>query len=315
MKVKLIIKDKDPWSGFKGTLYPNCKHHVAPYLTRSGNVYTGMKDKIEQEHWEKLLQKDLRTKIEGKDNLFWLNFKISVGEDGVNFDTDNDWEAFLVNFCKNHKNVSNGYNDRKPSTEFILIEEQATAEEANKKTQIKIKAMVEYNKMTVEQMKKALRVYGYNAASATNEIVQNVLFGYIEEDPSKFLRIWVDNKDKDVLYLIEEAVAHNVIRKNKTIYKYGSDVLGYTLEDTIDYLKNPGNSTIRLTIQTLLEGGKEVEQPLEVRSEGMGEYKKLLEEVEKEETLKNIVLTTKETDDRNVASETPINLTPKKKKI
>jgi hypothetical protein len=44
-----------------------------------------------------------------------------------------------------------------------------------------------------------------------------------------FLQKWINNKDREIEVVIEQAISKNVIRRNKNIYKYGSDVIGYSM--------------------------------------------------------------------------------------
>jgi hypothetical protein len=278
MKVRLTKKISDDWS--KIDIYPKCYQRIGTYYKRDGRLYDGFKSLTDREEWEKILGKDL-TPVDT--NEFWINFNIAVdSKNNVIFDTDNSWDRFRVNFLEGHKEVAMGYNDRKPGTKYVLVKEQDAAEEVNKRAQIKIRAFREYDKLSTEQMRKVLRMYGHNAWNTTNEVVQSTLYQLIEDDPKKFIGLWVENDNKEIQFLIEEAIANNVMRNNKTIYKYGTDVVGYTLEEAIDYLKNPRNANVRIAIQSQIEGKKEVEAPVKDK-EVKSQINQLLEEIEKED--------------------------------
>jgi len=275
MKVTLMKKSKDPWSGVY--YYRNCKHHIGSYWTRSGKRSTGL-SKEDRERLEGLLDHKL-----DPDSEFWTTFSITLEEKKptVVLDTDYPWEELQYKFLKGHKNVANGYTDKKASADYILVEEKATAQEVMKTAQVRIKALTEYSKMTTEQMYKCLRLYGHRSENASLEVVQSALYQLVEENPSKFLQVWVNNENKEIQYIIEEAVAKNILRKNKTTYKYGTDIVGYTLEDSIEYLKNPANSTIKLGILSQIQGKEEslTGVTTEVKK---SELSKLKEEINKE---------------------------------
>lgn len=276
MKVILTKKMADDWS--RVDIYQNCKHYVTSYYKRSGRRYTGDLSEREQERFTK----QLGINFDDKDD-FWDTYNIMIdSKNKVVLDTENIEDEFAVAFCENHKDVAMGYTDRKPGTLYVLIKENDEAEVVNKRAQVKIKATVEYSKLTPEQMRKALRLYGHNPNSVSNEVVQSTLYQLIEDDPGKFVSVWVDNPNKEVQFLIEEAVANNVIRNNKTIYKYGTDVIGYTLEETIDYLKDPRNGNVRLAIIAQIDGKKETETPSESRKI-KSQVTKLIEEIKEEE--------------------------------
>lgn len=282
MKVILTKRMSDDWSRID--IYQNCKHRIGTYYKRSGALYTGDFNPIDKERFEKELGLNLSEKINNDYNPFWINYHIMLDSKNKNiYDTSNIKDEFDVKFLENHKDIALGYTDRKPGTKYVLLKEQDEAEVINKRAQLKIKAFTEYGKLTPEQMRKALRLYGYNGKTMSNEIVQSTLYKLVEEDPNKFILLWVDNADKDVQFLIEEAVGNNVIRNNKTIYKYGTDIIGYTLEDAIGYLKDPRNANVRLAIVSQIEGKKVVELPQEERTV-KAQYKKLLEEDEVSES-------------------------------
>jgi len=276
MIVKLYKKTTDQWSDVK--LYANCKHYIGSYYTRSGRRYTGLNE-IDRERFEKELGKDLRP-----DSEFWDEFNIPFksSDDCLTFNTSNVLDEFKVKFLEGNKRVANGYGDRKAGADFVLVKEEEVAEEINRKAKVKIEAMKEYDKLTPNQMRQALRLYGHKSDNVSSEVVQSTLYTLIEEEPKKFKEMWIDNPFRETQFLIEEAVANNVLRRNKTIYKYGSDIIGNSIEEAIEYLRNPANANLRLTIKSNLEGKKFVEQPTEER-ETVSEFTKLKKEIEEEE--------------------------------
>jgi hypothetical protein len=275
MKVKLIKKKADNWSNLK--FYKNCKHQIGTYFTRTGKRYTGL-EKEDQERIELALSYE--PGYLNANSSFWDNFAVTLGsnQEEVILNTEDPFDEFRYKFLKGHKRVANGYNDRKPGTDYILIEEQATAEEINKKAQVKIKATIEYQKMSIEDMRKALRLYGFKTDTLSREVIESTLYQLLEEDPDRFNTIWTNNKDKEIHFLLEEAVAQNIIRKSKTTYKYGTDPLGFTLEDAIDYLKNPANNDIRVSIQSQLDAKVEIINPKSISTK-KSEITKLKEEI------------------------------------
>jgi aminopeptidase C len=250
MKVVLRPINKNTFSGWNR--YPNCAYVVGPYLTRSGKRYTGLSE-LDEEELSKALGVDLKPNSE-----FWDNFGIRVTDKDVIIDTEVGPEEKLKYLhLKNHRRVSTGARI-KAGADFQLIEEESEAKEANVRNRTKRKAIQEFDKLTLGEMRKALRLFGFNAENVANEIVEDMLYKIVEERPQEFLKIWVDNKDKDIYFLIEEAAANNIIRKSKTIYKYGTDIIGHTLEDAVDYLKNPKNQDLKIAILSQIDGKKAV---------------------------------------------------------
>lgn len=64
------------------------------------------------------------------------------------------------------------------------------------------------------------------------------------------LEIWVDNPNKEINFVIEEALSKNIYRKNRASYYFGTDLIGNGLEDVIAYLKDKKNQDIYLSIMS-----------------------------------------------------------------
>ena len=97
-------------------------------------------------------------------------------------------------------------------------------------------------------MRKCLRLFGANADRMSNELVESTLFNLVDKQPKRFMDKWVNNKSKETEFLLENAIAKGVIRKDKTHYFYGSDMFADSLEDAIAYLDNKKNQDLRLSI-------------------------------------------------------------------
>jgi hypothetical protein len=279
--MKVILKRKtSPWSKFE--IYDNCKQIIGTYYTRRGTLYTGLEDNItEKLELEEKLKEDLDSA-----SAFWKTFNVVLtsNTDVVLQDIIHDpWDRLKYLFLKGHKNVQNGPRDKKPNSEYILISEEDSAKVINTEAKVKVKAFKEFGGMTPDEMRKALRLFGYSAKDVSNEVVESTLYQLIEDSPAKFIELWIDNKDKEYQYLIEEAVSSNILRKNKTTYKYGTDVVGNTLEEAIDYLKNPANSDFYHNIKDQVNGKKNMFKKAEQVND-KSEVAKLKEEIEKEAT-------------------------------
>lgn len=311
MIVKLYKKTSDSWSGV--ALYANCKHGIGSYITRSGGRYTGL-DNLTRERLEKELGRNL-----GPTSEFWDTFRINItskDDKGLTFNTDDPFDELKVRFLEGHKRVANGYMDKKMGADYVIVKEEQAAEEINKKAKIKIESIKEFEKLTPDQMRKVLRLYGHKSNNVSIEIVQSTLFTLVEEDPKKFKELWIDNPYRDTQFLIEEAVASNIIRKNKTLYKYGTDIIGNSIEEAIDYLRDPGNANLRIAIKSQIEGKRTIEKPVEER-EVKSQVSQLLEEIIKEEVS---VATEMSSEDekyeaekaKEIMTQTPIEIKKKK---
>jgi hypothetical protein len=179
---------------------------------------------------------------------FWDTFAVKVGKKDTILDTDRPEDELKYLFLKGHKRVANGLNKITPATDYVMINRDSEAEEANKINKIKREAYREMDKMSIEDMRKCLRLYGIKSDTMSNELIEAKLTEQIEESPKKFIMKWVENPNKEINFVIEEAIAKNIIRKNRAQYYFGTDLIGNGLEDVIAYLKDKKNNDIKMAI-------------------------------------------------------------------
>ena len=135
-----------------------------------------------------------------------------------------------------------------PSKDYVLINKDSEAEQANRINKIKREAYRELDKMSIEDMRKCLRLYGMKSDTMSNELVEAKLTEQVETAPDKFMLKWVNNPNKEIHFVIEEASAKNIIRKNRTQYFFGTDLIGNGIDDVIVYLQDKKNQDIKLAI-------------------------------------------------------------------
>jgi hypothetical protein len=230
----------NPWSKIKR--YRNCFDGLGPYLTRSGRQYTGLTE-------EDAIRLGGKLGLDLSPNSdFWNTFRIRMGSKDWYLDLEDPMDELRYLFAKAHKRVSSSIFDRKPGANYILINKEEEAKLSNVFSKIKRKAYSEFDRLSPEDMRRCLRLFGHNATSMGNEQVENLLSDIIEGNPQKFLDKWVNNERRDVEYIVETAVARNVIRKNKNVYHYGADIIGHSMDDTVSYLSSPSNQDIKISI-------------------------------------------------------------------
>ena len=243
MVVELKIKKKNPWAGL--IKYKACFDYIAPYFTRSGSVYTGLTPEDEKYYEKALGYEDGRL---SKTSDFWTTFCVKVGSRGLILDDSIPRQEMIIKFLSNHKRVATSLDKLTAGKDYLLINREAEAVEANKINKLRRDAIKEFDKLNLEQMRKCLRLFGVNANRMSNELVESTLFSIVDKQPKRFFEKWVDNSTKDTEFVLEEAIAKGVIRKDKTHYFYGSDMFADSLEDAIAYLDNKKNQDLKLSI-------------------------------------------------------------------
>lgn len=248
MEATLKFIKLNPWVGI--TKYKGCADYIGSYWTRSGNRYTGLTD-IDANRLELAIGYP-----EGHlapHSSFWATFAIRLADKELVMHTERPEDELKYLFLKSHKRVADGTTNVKPTNDYLLTNKDFEAEESNKRNKLKREAFTEFNKMSLDEMRKCLRLYGLKSDSISAELVEDKLFQGIESDPAKFIALWVNNKNKNTQYIIETAISKNVIRKNKNVYYYGTDVIGRSLEDTISMLDNNTNQDIKMAIMQEIE--------------------------------------------------------------
>lgn len=244
MEVIVRIIKTNSWTGI--TKWSTCYDYISSYWTRSGNLYTGLNAEDAAR-----LEKEIGY-AEGQlspGSKFWDTFAIKIGRKDLILNTDRPEDELKYLFLKKHKRVADGLNNVTSSTDYVIINKDSEAKEVNKINKIKREAYREMDKMSVEDMRKCLRLYGIKSDTLSNEMVEAKLSEQIEAAPDKFIMKWVDNPNKEITFVIEEAIAKNIIRKNRTQYFFGTDLIGNGIDDVIAYLNNKKNQDIRIAIQ------------------------------------------------------------------
>ena len=202
MEVIVRIMKVNPWTGL--TKWPTTYDYVGPYWTRNGNIYTGLST-ADARRLEKALGKQ-----EGElnpDSEFWDTFAVKIGKKDVILDTDRPLDELQYLFLKGHKRVADGLSNMNPSKDYVLINKDAEAEQTNRINKAKREAYRELDKMSIEDMRKCLRLYGMKSDTMSNELVEAKLSEQVETSPEKFKLKCVNNPNKEINFVIEEAIA------------------------------------------------------------------------------------------------------------
>lgn len=248
MEATLRFIRTNPWLGI--TKFKNCADYIGSYWTRSGNRYTGLTEE-DARRLEKAM--GFSEGYLAPYSQYWTTYAIKLERKDLILHTENPEDELKYLFLKNHKRVAFGTANIKPSNDYVLLNSEAEAEENNKKYKVKREAYSAFTKMSLEEMRKCLRLYGFKSDSISNELVESKLNELIENDPQKYLLLWVNNNNKETQYLIEAAISKNVIRKNKNLYYYGTDVIGRSMDEAVLMLDDKKNQDIRLAIMQEIE--------------------------------------------------------------
>lgn len=243
MEIRLKHIRPDNWSGVNR--FKSCTDALGPYLTRSGNIYTGLTREDETRLGE-ALGYDLR-----KSSKFWDTFRVRIGDGDAVFNTDDPADELKILFLKGHKRVKASINELKSTANYYLSNAEEEASTFNEINRLKRRAMSEFDKMKPAEWRKALRILGLNSANVSDSVAEDRLFALVERNPQHFINRWVENEARATEFLIKEAQANDVIRKNGNTYLYNTISLGMSIDDVILFLENGENSDIKAEIINL----------------------------------------------------------------
>mgnify|MGYP003408832967 FL=1 len=248
MVVELKIKKQNPWAGL--IKYKSCFDYVAPYFTRSGSIYTGLTPE-EETYYEKTLGYEEGTLARSSE--FWKTFCVKIGSKTLLLDDQYPRQEMIIKFLSGHKRVATSLDKLDAGKDYLLINREAEAVEANKKNKLRRDAVKEFDKLSLEQMRKCLRLFGVKSDTLSNELVESTLFNLIDKQPKKFFDKWVDNKSKETEFLLETAIAKGIIRKDRTQYYYGSEMFADSIGEAVSYLDSKKNQDLKLSIINQVE--------------------------------------------------------------
>lgn len=211
---------------------------------------------------EKRLEKSLN-KLPGTlsrhNKDFWGKFFIKIPRSGMILYLDNAEHELMWLVCKAHQFIANSEEDKMytPFARYVMTSEEEIEKKVNDKFELKSKAFAKYSTMSMQEQIDFLRVFGKNPGAEPREsFIRSQISKVIEDEPKKFLEIMEDKSYKTKVF-IKECVAKNIVLEKGTKFVLqGGDVIGYTLDQAIEYLKNPENQEVLIMLKGQLEVSK-----------------------------------------------------------
>ena len=240
--MRVIVKPINRHKMTNVVKFKNCYDYLAPYYTRSGNVYTGLTVE-DATRLGGLLGLNLSPSSD-----YWKGFFVRLGADDLFLDTEDPLDELKYLFLKNNKRVKTSIFEHKATADYLLINKDEEAKRENLFNKTKVDAISEFRQMSLTDMRKCLRLFGQNSDNVSSELIENSMFKIVESNPAMFLEKWVNNPNREIETVLEQAISKNIIRRNKNIYKFGSDVIGYSAQEAIDFLNNPKNQDIKISV-------------------------------------------------------------------
>ncbi len=244
--------------------FPGCSTTLTPYMTRSGQIFTGLSEDRVEEFSKKLgmpaeaLRPPEFRNATSPAGKYWRTFSVSVPHDGLTLDTSDPFDELVYVFLSSHHLVAKDEQHVTAHHRLVMRNEDAEAVVKNTKEKMIRKCYRELDKMSSEQMRTALRLLGVRTVGLSNEIVESRLTERIKTDPQLFISRWIDDKDKEIKNFIERAIEDRIITRNKNIYTFGTDTLAHSLSECVTFFKDAKNAEMYKMINQTLEAKQKI---------------------------------------------------------
>lgn len=248
--IKPIKNSNREWSAFKGPRYPKSREVLTVFTNSTGKLITGL-SKEDEERLGKELDADLRVT-----SSYWDDFKIVMSDRDLVLDLSYPEDELKYLVLRSHFLIKQNKNQINPYAKYEIYDELEEAKTINTVSETKAKAYMLCGNLSIEERIAILKLYPsytkINAKTVKPDIINSALYLKIEEDASKFISL-VEDKNRESKVLLKDLVDHGILTKNKTAYKYGKDFLGHNEETTIQYLNDPENQSLKITLIQELE--------------------------------------------------------------
>lgn len=234
--------------------YTHCFEELVPKNDTSGFPTTGLSQ--EEEAWfEKQLSLNPGT-LSRYNKEYWGKYRVKISKEGLVLNLMNPKDYLTYKVLHAHQEVANSEVEKhdSPFANFVITSELQEAKSKAVEVGVKRKAWGLFAKMSNEDMMSFLKVFGKRPANnASTEWLESEIGKLIETKPEQFLLIMEDKSFKMKAF-IDDCIAKKALTKSGSKYLLmGGDIIGYSIEDTIDYLSKPENQEVYIQLKSKLE--------------------------------------------------------------
>ena len=234
--------------------YTHCFEELVPKNDPSGFPLTGLSQ--EEETWFET-QLSLKPGTLSRYNKdYWGAYRIKIPKEGLVLHLKNPKDFLTYSVLKGHQEVANSEVEKhdSPFANFVITSDIQEAKALSIEVGIERKAWGIFAKMSNEDMKGFLKVYGKKpAATASTEWLEAEIGKVIKTNPKQFISIMEDKSFKMKIF-IDDCLSKKALTKSGSKYMLmGGDIIGYSLEDTIDYLAKPENQEVYIQLKSKID--------------------------------------------------------------
>lgn len=141
----------------------------------------------------------------------------------------------------------------KPTCMFYIADEEAKAKMELEAFNYEFEGMGRIHKMTPEEKREALRLFGKKGLDTMTETMLNTeLVRESKKNPKTFVET-LDDKDIKTKAFILELLEKGLLKRKGNQYIHGEDTIAVSTEDCVDFFNDVKNQTLKLTLTTRLK--------------------------------------------------------------
>ncbi len=237
--------------------------HTSEHLTLQRDRHTGMLNTGLTEADEKRLEGKLGLKpgeLSRHNSEYWSKFKVVIPKEGIvlhpaTVATDEiAWRVMQV-----HQDVANSIAEKYKTgfERYMMHSEEEEAENINKEINIKLEAYKKLGEMSESQLVNFLKVYGKSVGKDSSlEFIKAQVGKIVDTQPQLFIDT-VSNPNYKAHVFLKTCVEKNVLKEIGGKYmRPGGEVIGYSLEQTLDFLQNKDNTEVISSLKGQVEATK-----------------------------------------------------------
>lgn len=252
-KVEIKSLGKSKFGGL--AIYPNTSGvTLTPQLNKAGGYNTGL-TKEEEEELEKILNLP-KGSLNKKNGDFWHAQEIKVKSKTV-LDLSDESQYIKYKWLTASTRVCPSPNDliKYPQAEYVIVDEETIAKQESKNIDWEIEAFEIFTKLSQEEMRGLLKVFGVKADNASMDMIKTKTHKILKANPEVFIATAKD-KNLKTRIIIEDMIDKQIISRWKTFFKNGDEIIASSMEELVEFFNNPKNSAIVAGLKNRLEKTK-----------------------------------------------------------
>lgn len=194
---------------------------------------------------------------------FWADNRgrVYIPKDGMTLDLSSPVDYIKWKILSVNKTIAPTWKDKFQSADYTyaLMDEDEEIKSSNTKADLMVKIYKHFGKIedSPKKMQDVLKIYGKKTGSLDKDFLRGEIQKMIDKDAQEFIRI---NEDKNfkIKVMIEDALECRAIERtaSKGYALKGGDIIGRTIQETIEWLESPNNNDIVLKIQAQIDNSK-----------------------------------------------------------